>query len=168
MRRRETMKKILIFGNSGSGKSTLAKIYSSKYKLPHFDLDTIAWENTTPPTRKPVNESEIFINKFTSQNSQYVIEGGYTDLLNIVSNENNYLIFLNPGIDICTKNCKNRPWEPHKYKSMEEQSKNLQMLLNWVKEYYVRNDEFSYIAHSKLYNNFKGDKIEYNTNQKIA
>ncbi len=162
------MKRIVIFGNSGSGKSTLAKMYSSKYLLPHLDLDTVAWKNTIPPTRKPIEESGIIINNFIEQNSQYIIEGGYTDLLNIVINEDNYLIFLNPGIVTCTNNCKNRPWEPHKYKSMEEQNKNLHMLLNWVKEYYVRNDEFSFKSHIKLYNDFNGDKVEYTSNQKIA
>lgn len=51
------MKKIVIFGNSGSGKSTLATMYSAKYDLPHLDLDTLAWLNTSPPERKPVEDS---------------------------------------------------------------------------------------------------------------
>ncbi len=162
------MERILIFGNSGSGKSTLAKMYSTKYKVSHLDLDTIAWENTIPPIRKPVEESNIIIKNFLSENAHWVIEGGYSDLLSIVTNETNKLVFLNISKETCINNCKKRPWEPHKYDSMEEQNKNLNMLINWVKEYYERNDEFSFVSHIKLYKEFSGNKVEYTSNQKIA
>ncbi len=162
------MKRILIFGNSGSGKSTLAKMYSAKYKISHLDLDTIAWEKTIPPIRKPVEESNIIIKNFLSDNAQWVIEGGYSDLLSTVTNEANKLVFLNISKEACINNCKKRSWEPHKYDSMEEQNKNLNMLINWVKEYYERNDEFSFVSHNKLYKKFTGNKVEYTSNQKIA
>ncbi len=143
-------------------------MYSAKYKLSHLDLDTIAWENTIPPIRKPVEESNIIIKKFLNDNVQWVIEGGYSDLLNIVIYETNKLVFLNISKETCINNCKKRPWEPHKYDSMEEQNKNLNMLINWVKEYYERNDEFSFLSHNKLYKEFTGNKVEYTSNQKIA
>ena len=162
------MERILIFGNSGSGKSTLAKMYSAKYKISHLDLDTIAWEKTVPPKRKSVEESTITIKNFLSDNAQWVIEGGYSDLLSIVANEANKLVFLNISKETCINNCKKRPWEPHKYDSMEEQNKNLNMLINWVKEYYERNDEFSFVSHKELYKNFTSNKVEYTSNQKIA
>ena len=155
------MQRIVIFGNSGSGKTTLAKRYSSKYNLAHLDLDTLAWLNTSPPQRKLIEDSSIEINHFLDINSSWVIEGCYADLLTLVMTFAIKIIFLNPGVDVCIENCKNRPWEPHKYASMDEQNENLDMLLNWVKEYISRTDEFSFKSHKILYESFQGEKKEY-------
>lgn len=152
------MKKILIFGNSGAGKTTLAKKLSDTFSLSHLDLDILAWLNTQPPTRKPLNESIGTIDDFLLNNPSWVIEGCYFDLLVHVSIKANKIIFLNPGTEVCIKNCENRPWEPHKYDSKEEQDKNLSMLISWVKDYETRNDEFSLKAHMSLYEMYKGDK----------
>ena len=162
------MKRVVIFGNSGSGKSTLAKEYVKKYNLSHLDLDILAWNATSPPTRRPLNESTFEINEFINKNKMWVIEGGYSDLLNFVIKKSNKLIFLNPGTEICISNCRNRPWEPHKYKSEEEQNNNLEMLLNWVTEYSMRDDEFSLISHLALFDGYNGSKTEYKSNDRNA
>ena len=161
------MKKIVIFGNSGSGKSTLAKYYAAKYDFPHLDLDTFAWLNEVPPKRRPVIHSALDINRFLDENPKWVIEGCYSDLLSIVIKGASKIIFLNPGIKTCINNCNKRPWEPHKYASIEEQNNNLEMLLNWVREYFNRNDEFSFVSHNKLFKEFSGVKEEYTSNQKL-
>jgi len=160
------MQKVLIFGNSGSGKSTLAKGYANKYGLSHLDLDILAWNNTAPPTRKPLTMSAETITRFTLNNQEWVIEGCYSDLLNLLINDADKLIFLNPGVETCIENCKNRPWEPHKYDTSEEQNNNLDMLINWVQEYPFRNDEVSLNSHQALFNKFIGNKIEYRSNKR--
>lgn len=160
------MNKIIIFGNSGSGKSTLAKEYASKYELPHLDLDILAWENSDPPTRKSLKASSLEISQFVRESPKWVIEGGYSDLLGLVIGCANNVIFLNPGTETCIENCKNRPWEPHKYASTDAQNENLNMLLNWVKEYPDRNDDFSLFSHQNLFENFSGNKVEYKTNKR--
>ena len=159
--------KIVIFGNSGSGKSTLAKKLSNELHLSHLDLDILAWEKSKPPKRKPVVKSEIEINSFISENENWVIEGCYSDLLEIALRQATELIFLNPGEKICINNCKNRPWESHKYSSREEQDSNLAMLISWIKNYSIRNDEFSLQSHRELYNHFSGKKTEYCENLEI-
>ena len=166
--RNNDMQRILIFGNSGSGKSTLAKKYSNEHSLPHLDLDGLAWLDTNPPERKPLKDSADLINTFISKNKNWVIEGCYSDLLNIVENNATKVIFLNPGIDICINNCKARPWELHKYKTAEEQDKNLGMLLQWVRDYSNRKDEFSLNSHTALFEQFRGSKVEYNSNERNA
>lgn len=157
------MKKILIFGNSGAGKTTLAKKLSGTFSLSHLDLDILAWLNTKPPTRKPLDESIGTIDDFLLNNPDWVIEGCYADLLAHVSKKANEIIFLNPGAEVCIKSCENRPWEPHKYASKEEQDKNLEMLIEWVKQYDKREDVFSLKSHRQLFNSFTGHKKEIKT-----
>lgn len=162
------MKRIVIFGNSGSGKSTLANNYSVEYKLAHLDLDTLAWEDTSPPTRRAFKSSAIEIDNFQLNHDEWVIEGCYSDLLEYSMQRATEIVFLNPGLETCIANARSRPWESHKYPSKEAQDDNLSMLIEWIQKYPVRDDEFSLKAHRKLYDEFDGEKIEFNSNTKIA
>ena len=159
------MKKILIFGNSGSGKSTLAKKLRASFGLQHLDLDILAWEETQPPGRKALSESVMILENFISKHNNWVIEGCYADLLNYVSQSANEIIFLNPGNEICVERCKSRAWEPHKYESKDAQDKNLDMLINWIKEYKNREDEFSLKSHKSIFSSFVDKKIEVINNE---
>ena len=152
------MRRILIFGNSSSGKSTLAKKLAREWSLAHFDLDIIAWLPTVPPQRELLENSIFKINEFVESNNNWVIEGCYTDLLEIVASKANEAIFLNLSVEQCIQNARNRPWEPHKYNSKEEQDSNLDMLIGWIEQYNERKDVFSFEAHHKLYKNFNGSK----------
>jgi len=154
------MKNILIFGNSGAGKSTLAKKLKEEYSLAHLDLDILAWLDTNPPTRKPIVDSQKEIDLFLAKSYSWVIEGGYSDLLELVMEQASDIIFLNPPVDICIQHCQSRPWEPHKYASKTEQDKNLSMLIEWVKQYEKRDDDFSLKSHRVLYEKFSGNKQE--------
>jgi adenylate kinase family enzyme len=158
------MQRILIFGNSGSGKSTLAKSYVVNYGYSHLDLDDLAWQDTAPPCRKPIEESAFQIKVFTDLHSDWVIEGCYTDLLELVLKDITKMIFLNPGIETCIDNCKSRPWEPHKYPTSKQQDDNLKMLIQWVRNYTERTDQFSLQAHRTLFDSFHGIKVEYQSN----
>ncbi len=160
------MKKIIVFGNSGSGKSTLAKKLTKENLLAHLDLDVLAWEPTQPPTRKALADSKALIDEFTNTHSNWVIEGCYSDLLDLVITQANKVYFINPGVDTCIENCKKRPWEPHKYSSLEQQNKNLDLLIDWIKDYPNRDDEFSLKAHQNLFDNFDGSKNEYTSNDR--
>jgi len=157
-------KRFIIFGNSGAGKSTMARQLSEKYGLVHLDLDTLAWQQGDPPRRNPVATSQVEINFFLVSNERWVVEGCYSDLLGLLLGSASKVIFLNPGVEQCIKNCTNRPWEPHKYKSLEAQNTNLPMLLEWVRQYANRDDEFSLSSHQKLFDSYTGDKIEVTSN----
>jgi len=160
------LKKVVIFGNSGSGKSTLAREFSEEGSMPHLDLDSIAWKPTSPPERKPITESKHEIDAFIGSNGQWVIEGCYSDLLEIVIPESSEIIYLNLPIDACISNAKNHPWEPHKYISKKTQDKNLDMLINWITQYSERDDTFSKSAHMALYGNYEGKKTMYTNNER--
>ena len=155
------MKKIVIFGNSGSGKSTLAISLCQTHKLQHLDLDVLAWLDAQPPQRRPLDDSCRQIDQFLTQHDNWVIEGCYADLLSFAIEQASEIIFLNPGVDACITNCRQRPWEPHKYPSKEAQDANLEMLIAWLREYPTRKDEFSLQAHRELFDNYSGKKQEY-------
>jgi adenylate kinase family enzyme len=160
------MQKILIFGNSGSGKSTLAKKLAKEKGLAHLDLDTLAWQPVSPPERMAITDSSKLINAFTHANHSWVVEGCYTDLLELLNGGNEAgsghssidIIFLDLSISQCITNAKNRPWEPHKYSSKQAQDDNLDMLITWIEDYDTRVDTFSKHAHQKFYDDFQGTK----------
>lgn len=161
-----TMRKVLIFGNSGSGKSTLAKKLTESNKSAHLDLDSLAWQRSDPPERKSLNESGKEILDFINTNNSWVIEGCYTDLLQLAAHDSNEIIFMNLPIEACITNAQKRPWEPHKYESKEAQDANLDMLINWITQYTERDDTFSQAAHQNFYDEYAGLKNMIIHNQK--
>ena len=159
------MKKIAIFGNSGAGKSTLAKQLAESNGLKSFDLDTVAWQPSVPPQRMPLEDSRAEIDRFMSLNESWVIEGCYSDLLELVLPQSNQLIYLNLPIEVCIANAKKRPWEAHKYESKEAQDANLNMLTDWIAQYVQRDDTFSQSSHEKLFEAYSGKKIMLTSNE---
>ncbi|GEA11205.1 AAA family ATPase [Alteromonas sp. KUL49] len=159
------MSKTLIFGNSGAGKSTLAKAMSEYQGVGHLDLDTVAWLPSSPPERMPINESMEKITSFLNKNTHWVIEGCYADLISQVTPHADKIVFLNLPTSVCVDNAKARPWEPHKYESKEAQDANLDMLLDWIKDYDNRTDTFSRVSHQRLFDNFDGENIMVTTNE---
>lgn len=162
------MERILIFGNAGSGKSSLAKALSGLHRAEHLDLDLIAWEAGRPGVRAPFARSRRALLRFIRGQAGWVIEGCYSGLLREAAAHCTELIFLNPGVEACVRNCEARPWEPHKYASREAQDANLRMLVGWVREYETRGDEFSLREHRRLFDAHAGRKVEYKSNEEAA
>jgi hypothetical protein len=61
----------------------------------------------------------------------------------------------------CLANNPRRPWEPHKYASLEHQNTMLSQLQKWVAGYYERADAWSYRVHREVFDAFAGPKVEY-------
>ncbi|BFM13098.1 DNA topology modulation protein [Simiduia litorea] len=160
------MSNTLIFGNSGSGKSTLAKKISTEQNAAHLDLDTIAWQASVPPMRKPIVESKAKIDSFINANKHWVIEGCYADLLALAVGNADKLIYLDLPVADCIANAKKRPWEPHKYETKAAQDANLTMLIDWISQYPTRDDTFSRQAHLNLYEAFIGEKEQRRSSDK--
>ena len=160
------LNRIVIFGNSGAGKSTLARELAESKGLSHFDLDTVAWRPVSPPERRPVDESRQEIESFIEANIGWVIEGCYSDLLEIALPKASEIIFLNLPVETCIANAKKRPWEPHKYESKQAQDANLGMLIDWIAHYSERDDTFSQSSHEALFNSYDGKKTMYTSNER--
>ncbi|WP_066375694.1 shikimate kinase [Anabaena sp. CA = ATCC 33047] len=154
------MYRFVIFGNSGSGKSTLAHQLAEKFSIPVLDLDTIAWEANQIAVRRSHADAAKDLLNFINNNHSWVIEGCYSSLIEIALKFASEIYFLNPGIDKCLENNRNRPWERHKFTSPEEQAATFEFLQNWIQEYETRDDEFGYSSHRALFEQFNGKKQE--------
>lgn len=151
--------RILILGNSGSGKTTMARALRDEFGLAHLDLDTVAWAE--PGERLPLDESVAKLEAFDRAHDAWVMEGSYASLARAALPLCTEFRFLNPGVDACVANCRARPWEPEKYASPEEQDERLEFLLEWVRDYESRHDEYGLAQHRALFDAFEGVKREY-------
>lgn len=152
--------RLLIMGNSGSGKSYRARALAAKHGLMHLDLDTIVWEpgQIAVPRAPQAVRSDLLA--FVTGHDAWVAEGCYGDLVEAALPYCSGLVFMNPGRELCLENNRRRPWEPHKYASMEAQQSKLNFLLEWVGGYYERDDATSYACHRRVFDGFGGNKTE--------
>jgi hypothetical protein len=156
-----TAPRVLIYGNAGSGKTTMARAVARELNVPHLCLDAIAWGETA--VRRPLDDSLADLRAFIESNPGWVIEGCYGDLIEAALEHCSELRFLNPGIEACVSNCRNRPWEPSYCTSPEEQQRFLGPLIDFVRQYGTRQDEYSLARHRAIFESFSGSKREYRT-----
>lgn len=155
--------RVLIFGNSGSGKSTRAHALAARAGIPHLDLDSIVWEPNQIAVQRPDAAIQQSLADFLAAHDTWVIEGCYGELVEASARHATELVFLNPGLDACLANNRQRPWEPHKYASSEAQDAMLANLQAWVTDYYHRSDQWSYAAHRRIFDAHQGHKVEHTT-----
>ena len=153
--------KVLVFGNSGSGKSTYARALATRKGLAHLALDTIVWEPGKIAVQRSTQSVAASLQGFIDSHTDWVIEGCYGELVRAASAHCTLLVFLNPGMDACLANNLKRPWEPHKYTSLELQNTMLGQLQEWVADYYQRKDAWSYRVHREIFDAFAGLKVEH-------
>jgi len=153
--------KVLVFGNSGSGKSSYAQSLAARKGLVHLDLDSIVWEPDQIAVQRSPESVAASLRGFIDAHPAWVIEGCYGELVRAASPHCTLLVFLNPGKDACLANNHRRPWEPHKYASLEFQNAMLAQLQEWVAGYYEREDAWSYRVHREIFDAFAGPKVEH-------
>jgi adenylate kinase family enzyme len=151
--------RIAIVGNSGSGKSTLARQLGEVHSLPVLDLDAVVWEQGRVAVLRGAADAAADLRAFCDAHDRWVIEGCYGNLTRVALERSPMLLFLEPGVGVCQANCRNRPWEPHKYASKKEQDERLELLLAWVEEYYTRTDSLSLVDHRALFDGYSGSKL---------
>ena len=151
--------KLVLLGNAAAGKSTLARRLMGGRDIPRLSLDEIAWDEG--PVRKPLAESIALLEDFVARHPEWIIEGCYGDLIAAALPHCEELRFLNPGVEVCVSHCLARPWEPEKFATPEAQQATLDYLVNWVRTYETRDDEYGLARHRVLYDTFEGPKREY-------
>ena len=123
-----------------------------------LDLDTLVWE----PDRVAVARAAALVfadlAQFCRESDDWVIEGCYGDLVAAVLPHEPLLIFLQPGRAVCVDNCRARPWEPHKYRTKQEQDDHLEQLLRWVRSYDDLDGSMSLRGHRAVFDAYGGPK----------
>jgi adenylate kinase family enzyme len=150
--------RVALIGNSGSGKSTLAQRLAAVHALPMLDLDSVAWEPGKIAVARDPLAATRDVQAFCSAADRSIVEGCYAGLVRTVLSYSPVLLFLDPGVDACVVNCRERPWEPHRYESKQVQDRHLEFLLNWVREYYSRTGDLSLAAHQAVFDEYRGPK----------
>ena len=160
--------KLILLGNAGAGKSTMARRIIGDEPIPRLSLDEIAWDDGPNQdkieqryVRKPLEVSLRMLHAFIQSNEQWIVEGCYGDLIQAALPYCTELRFLNPGIEVCVAHCHRRPWEPEKYSSPEDQAAMLTRLVQWVREYETREDEYGLKWHRQVFEQFAGRRREY-------
>ena len=127
----------------------------------HLDLDSIVWEPGQIAVPRSPELVVASLQGFIDVHPAWVIEGCYGELVRIALAHCTRLIFLNPGMDACLAHNLRRPWESHKYASLELQNAMLAQLQEWVVAYYQREDTWSYRCHREIFDAFSGAKVEH-------
>lgn len=109
---------------------------------------------------RPAVDAQAEVREFCCGQDRWIVEGCYAELIAAALESNPKLLFLNPGLQVCLENCRTRPWEPHKYPSIQEQNANLMSLLSWVAEYYTRTGDLSLRGHIDCFALYLGVKRE--------
>lgn len=151
---------MVILGNAGSGKSTLSKKLIAMEPAARLSLDDVAFD--AGPERRQLQDSINQVKRFIAANNSWIIEGCYADIIEPILSDCDELVFLNPGVDVCIAHCRARPWEPDKFSSKQAQDDYLANLLDWVRTYETRADEYGLPQHRALYESFDGKKRELN------
>jgi len=151
--------KIILLGNAGAGKSTLSRQLIAKHPAERLSLDEVAFHGGA--ARRPLQDSIEDVKRWIAGRENWIIEGCYADIIEPILAFCDELIFLNPGVEVCAAHCRSRAWEPEKFSSHQEQDANLENLLQWVRTYEDRTDEYGLSRHRELYERFQGKKREF-------
>lgn len=150
--------KCILLGNAGSGKSTLSRKLIAQRPAARLSLDEVAFSGGIE--LRPLEDSVADVQRFIAQHESWIIEGCYADIIEAVLDQCDELLFLNPGVEACVRHCRARPWEPEKFSSEEEQDRNLDNLIEWVRSYHSRTDEYGLQRHRALFDACRGNKRE--------
>lgn len=93
------MKRILIIGSSGAGKSALSKKLGEKTGLKIIHLDKIYWKpNWTEPEKE---DWRIALEKIMRENESWIMDGNYSNTLDIRVPFCDAIIFLEMPRSVC-------------------------------------------------------------------
>jgi len=150
--------RIILLGNAGAGKSTLSRALMARQPAARLSLDEVAFAGGID--RRPLADSIADVTRFIEDHEHWIIEGCYADIIEAVLEYCDELIFINPGVETCIAHCRARPWEPEKFSSRQAQDAHLEQLVDWVRAYETRSDEYGLHRHRALYESFQGAKRE--------
>jgi adenylate kinase family enzyme len=150
--------KIRILGNSGSGKTTLARRLGGWQRVPLMELDGYVWAASDTPTQRPDAAIRDDVNRFIANHKSWIVEGCYAKWAEFTLAYAPTLVFLDLPMESCLDHCRARPWQVEKFASKSAQDRTLPFLLDWVRAYYMRDDDSSRVQHLRVFEQYGGPK----------
>ena len=94
----ECARRVVVIGASGSGKSTVATRIGTALGLPAHDLDALYW--LSPGEERPGDEAKALVAQVAA-GPGWVIEGVWTELLEVALDRATVLVWLDLSWDEC-------------------------------------------------------------------
>lgn len=134
--------KIHIIGGSGTGKTYLSNLLSTKYNIPHYDLDDLFWDNSANQygVKMSIEKRRKMLSKIL-QNEDWILEGVYYSWLTDSFEKADTIIVL----DISKRVCKYRIVRRFIRRKIgiergkKETMKSLKSLLKWTDQFQREN-----------------------------
>jgi hypothetical protein len=159
----ESENRIFILGNSGSGKTWLSGVLADYLELKMISLDEVCWEPGGYYKRRA--EEDINQNlREISQGRNWVIEGVYGDLAELLLSRITHLYWLDLDPAFCaqsvsTRGFENIPW-------MDTDTK-IQGYLTHIRSYRKNAGPMSREFHEKLFLSFTGTKATFKSRDSV-
>ncbi|AYD02112.1 AAA family ATPase [Neorhizobium sp. NCHU2750] len=155
--------RVAIMGNGGSGKTWLAKRLALCLERAPVHLDDVYWQPErfgSAARDKAVVAEEV---RRLSRAPEWLVEGVYGWLIDVLVPRTSLLIFLDLPEDECVANVKARG------KQYRESDENFAELIDWVSKYRQRvNNWNSFEAHQRLFNEFQYAKVRLRSRTEIS
>jgi adenylate kinase family enzyme len=140
----------VIIGNSGSGKSTLAGHVAAIVGCEVVNLDTIYWIDQLKLVKRGAVAAKAMVVE-RADADRWVIEGVYGWLIDLIAARATHLIWLDLPWSECEAGLRARG-------SMGVDAAEFQGLLDWARDYRVRQTPSSHTGHATIYSAFTGPK----------
>ncbi len=158
--------KLVMIGNTGAGKSWLSRHISRMLKVPVFHLDQIYWKPGSFTEKQPKEYVAKKINEIIIK-PNWIVEGSYGDLAEMCLPKASLLFWLNPSRDENLSNLQLRGTQEENWKDKGLAKDSFLELIKWAHSYWERNDVFSFSYHEKVFNDYKGNKIKFASNEEV-
>lgn len=160
--RSEAFRRIMIMGNGGSGKSWLARRLAPCLVRNPVHLDDVYWQpgESGLARDKAVVAEEI---RRLSHEHEWLIEGVYGWLVNVVLPRTTLLIFLDLPEEECIANVRARG------RQRNESEESFEELVDWVSKYRQRRENWnSFETHLRLFDEFTNEKVRLKSRTQIS
>ncbi|MDP7322249.1 MAG: hypothetical protein QF441_16720 [Bacteriovoracaceae bacterium] len=158
--------KLIILGNSGSGKSWLGKKLAQQLDCNLIEMDKLFWE---PGGFNKKRDPELVKKALQSSTStdRWICEGVFGRIADLAIERASMVILLDLAWEDCKKNLMNRGPNYEDCHSPSQADKSFEELLNWAKDYSIRENHTSRNYHYNQYNNFDGEKLILKTRDDV-
>ena len=158
--------RVAIIGNAGSGKSYLAAAIRAAWGLPIINLDTLFWMPGGYVEQRPKDAVRAEIEK-TKTDGCWTFEGVYGELIDLVLDRSEYLVWL----DIDWDTCRQALWDRHLLtteKKRGEMESSFKELLDYASDYSTREGPRSHRGHQSLFTGFAQTKLHLRSRDEIS